>query len=309
MFHPIMTLYHELTSDTVADYESAIDVGDPLLDLVQDDWTVFSSRVLASGRAGKLLEILANAQWDDDSGESPFEAGDLYTRRRSWSHETLQQALDSVIAEIDGHADDRDIQKRLADALGEQLHLLSRHVRKGTRYYRGRPGHEPSGEPFSGAAIGAPPAAHATAGRASPAGVSVLYLAREEETVKAELRARAPVGPLSVCTVRATRNLKVLDLVRGYPGINPFTSSEESLFWEVEVADLLVHFGSELSQPVQSDDDPHEYTVTQQLCEAVRLAGYDGILYPSTRHDDGLNLVVFEPGALEIEDSWLVAQP
>ena len=42
---------------------------------------------------------------------------------------------------------------------------------------------------------------------------------------------------------RLARDVNVLDLVDGYPRINPFTESEETLFWEVEVADLLVLFG------------------------------------------------------------------
>jgi hypothetical protein len=52
LFEPLMALYHELTPDTVADYESGFEIGESLLTLVQDDWTVFSARVLADGRAG-----------------------------------------------------------------------------------------------------------------------------------------------------------------------------------------------------------------------------------------------------------------
>ena len=55
------------------------------------------------------------------------------------------------------------------------------------------------------------------------------------------------------------------------------------MFWDIEVANLLGHFGAELAQPAQVHDDPHEYQVTQQLCETVRSAGYDGIMYGSTR--------------------------
>lgn len=134
----------------------------------------------------------------------------------------------------------------------------------------------------------------------------MLYLARNEATAIGELRARVPNGPLSLCRIRTGRSLVVIDLVNGYPPINPFTTSGETLFGDVEVADLLGHFGHELSQPVQSDDDPQEYQTTQQLCAAVRSAGYDGILYPSTRVRGGVNLVIFDPGAGIIGDSWLV---
>ena len=107
--------------------------------------------------------------------------------------------------------------------------LVRRRVRKGIAFYRGRPGCQPQGEPYAGADIGAPPAAIATAGRANRTGAPVLYSARNEKTAIAELRARTPEGLLSVCRLRATRDLNVIDIVDGYPRINPFTSSEERL--------------------------------------------------------------------------------
>ena len=132
-------------------------------------------------------------------------------------------------------------------------------------------------------------------------------MARNEETAAAELRARVPSGPLSMCRVRPLRDLRVINVVNGYPRVNPFTSSEDRLFWEVEVADLLFNFGSELSQPVHSDDDPHEYRITQQLCEAVRDAGYDGVLYRSTRRARGVNLVLFDPSICKVLPSWVIS--
>lgn len=134
----------------------------------------------------------------------------------------------------------------------------------------------------------------------------MLYVARDEATSVVKLRARVPNGPLSMCKVRPARRLKVLDLVNGFRGINPFTTSEETLFWDVEVVNLLERFALELSQPVQSDDDPQEYRTTQKLCAAVRLAGYDGILYGSTRLDGGVNLVLFSPADGVIGESWRV---
>src|SRR5437773_375537 len=97
----MLGLYHELTSDTVDyGYEDPLRISDTLLDLVQDDWDVFSETLLESGNAGKLLENIANAHWDDDSGENPFDAEELYTRRPSVWHTSLEQAFAHVVAEI-----------------------------------------------------------------------------------------------------------------------------------------------------------------------------------------------------------------
>jgi RES domain-containing protein len=303
----MLGLYRELTPDTILDDEDPLVVGDLLETLVQDDWGIFSARLFDAERAGDLLVRIGNVGWDDDSGETPLSATELYTRRRSWSHETLEQQFAAVLEEIGGDPDNPENPARLAEALGEELASLARPIRRERSFYRGRPGVDANGVPFSGDAIGAPPPGMGGAGRANPAGVSMLYVAREAATATAELRVRESQGPLSMSRIRAARDLTVVDLVDGYPRINPFTTSDETLFWDVEVAELLRLFGEALSQPVQDDDDPQEYVVTQQLCTAVRVAGYDGIRYGSTRVDRDVNLVLFDPGSGVVQQpSWRI---
>lgn len=159
-FDAMLGLYHELTPDTILDWEDSLTVGDLLLNLVQDDWNVFSPRVLAGDRAGTLLVRIANADWDDDSGEMPLSERELYTRRRHWSHETLDQAFAGVMIEIgeeNTDPDDPQIPTRLADVLREPLESLERPIRRGAYFSRGRPGTRTSGDPFCGEEIGAPP--------------------------------------------------------------------------------------------------------------------------------------------------------
>jgi len=303
-FDAMMGLYRDLTADTILPYENPLRVGIPLLDLVQE-WGVFSERVIRADHAKALLKHLANYGWDDDSGEPKFNTIDLYTSRVSWSHSTLEEALDGLIRDLGEDPDDPDIPAKLGDALAEHLGVLQRRVSKGAIFYRGRHGCQASGEPYEGTAIGAPFPPQ-PAGRANRAGAPALYVARNERTATAELRARTPEGPLSMCRLRAVRDLSVIDIVRRHPGINPFTTSEDLLGWKIEIAELLNLFSDELSQPVQSDDDPLEYRVTQQLSEAVRATGYNGICYPSTRQTDGVNLVVFDPGLCRLGSSWLI---
>jgi hypothetical protein len=193
-FDAMMSLYRDLTADTILPDEDPLSVGSPLLDLVQE-WGVFSERVIRAKHAKALLRHLANYNWDDDSGEPKFNTIDLYTSRVSWSHETLEDAFDGLIRDLDEDADDPDIPAKLGDALAEHLGMLQRRACKGAIVYRGRHGCQASGEPYEGAAIGAPPAPQAPAGRAN--------------------------------------------IVRGHPGINPFTTSEDLLGWMVEIAELL----------------------------------------------------------------------
>jgi hypothetical protein len=48
----MMSLYHELTSDNVADYEDALDVGDPLIDLIQSRVVLQQAFSVSSGIFG-----------------------------------------------------------------------------------------------------------------------------------------------------------------------------------------------------------------------------------------------------------------
>src|SRR5689334_20340181 len=65
MFTAMMGLYRPMTSDNVDyGYENPLDVGDLPLQMIQDDWDVFSERVVEAHNAERLLENLANAFWD-----------------------------------------------------------------------------------------------------------------------------------------------------------------------------------------------------------------------------------------------------
>ena len=250
------------------------------------------------------MEKLANINWEKDSGEEKFYIGDLYTRRVSWSHETLEFAFGEILYEIGEDPDDEDAHEIIANEIGDEFSTFEDTIAAGIEFFRGRAGLASDGLPHSADAIGAPPDGRASAGRANAKGVSFLYVAYEEGTAVAEMRVRAPEGPLSLCRASALKDLRVIN-IHNLPRINPFTSDKHSLGWELEVWDLLRAFGDELCKPVKDDDDPQEYRITQKLCAAIRFRGYDGIVYRSTRRDGGTNLVVFDPKTFKIGDSWI----
>jgi hypothetical protein len=57
---------------------------------------------------------------------------------------------------------------------------------------------------------------------------------------------------------------------------------------------FLQRLGEELTRPVLPDSAAYEYTPSQYLCEFIKKAGYDGVLYRSSV-GDGMNLALFEP--------------
>ena len=108
----------------------------------------------------------------------------------------------------------------------------------------------------------------------------------------------------SVASVTVNREVRIIDLVKGPPGINPFTT--DTLRWDVEVQSLLIAFGEEMSLPLERDDDLAHYRPCQRLADFIREAGYDGIRYPSALNPDCTNVVFFDPTVATIGESKLV---
>lgn len=285
--------------------------GTAVIDLVQEDWEVFSEHLLENNGAGRLLEAIIHSGWDDDSGEPLLGASDLYVaRHRRWSHDTLADIWQQFAEEVKSEPT-RPLRFRDADfdefLIHEEL-LGSRTVRvpTGAVLYRARLGfvrNHNGDEPFWGAAIGAPSPGKAGPGRANAKGKVVLYCADQEGTAVAEVR---PVRGeyVSVAEIRAARELEILDLVTEPEWPNPFT--DDAVNYWVELAGLLAAFAEELSKPLRSRDDPTDYIPSQKLTELIQTARVDGIRYPSAMAPSGTNVVLFDPSVVQIGTSRLV---
>lgn len=312
---PVAALYepfHNLISSYKLAEGPPLEYGTPIVDLIQDDWEVFSERLVERGGAGALLDSILYSGWDDDDGEPPLGSSDPYVaRHRTWSHDTLADIWEEF-AERVKEDPTRELEFRDPEfddfLIGEDL-LGRRTVYgpPGTVFYRARPGfvktEEGRLEPHSGAGIGAPPPERAKAGRASPEGKVVMYCADQETTAVAEIRpARGEY--VSVAEVRANSELKILDLATEPEWPNPFTG--EAVNYEVEFAALLATFGEELEKPLRYRDDPTDYIPSQKLTDLIERAGVDGIRYPSAMSPGGTNVVLFDPKVVDICPSRLV---
>lgn len=314
-FRNLTSMYSPVSYDNTLSHVDYTDAGEPLESLVQDDWGVFSERLYDRNRAAELLgEILdarlTEAEWRNlrkDAFEYHFDPIELYTSREDPADFTWSDAWDE-------HKD------RVLVSLGaappfaitrESLEKAATILPAGSALYRARSGYTESStsrfvsrkEPLRGDKIGAPPAAKATAGRANRVGQVVLYCADEEATAVAEVRpARGFL--VSVGEFRAKRDLVLLDLVRQRPPINPFT--EPDLRYILQLNGLLRAFAADLEKPLDRNDDTSIYLPCQNLTDAVRAAGFDGIRYPSAMKPGGSNVVLFDPGDVEYVDSKLV---
>jgi hypothetical protein len=311
---PVSTLYDPF-ANLLSAYQPVedllLEVGTTILDLIQEDWEVFSERLFENGRAGQLLEVIMRSGWDDDSGEPILGAADLYVaRHRHWTHDTLEEIWQQFADEVKSDPT-RTLKFRDANfdefLIYEEL-LGSRTIRypAGTVLYRARLGFTRGNDgdkPYQGSAMGAPPPEKAGPGRASAKGKVVLYCTNQEPTAVAEVR---PVRGeyVSVAEVLAARELEILDLITEPERPNPFT--DDSVTYRVEFAGLLAGFAEELSKPLRSRDDPTDYIPSQKLVQLIQTTSVDGILYPSAMAPRGANIVLFDPSIGHIGPSRLV---
>ncbi len=293
--HNLLSMYVEADS-----FES----GEPLVDLVQWHWQVFDEDELSRSEQIKLLQRIANSDWDDDSGEPPINAKELYTPLGNTFHTTHRERWEEFCMEVREKPDEP---LPMADYLQEGFAQLDVQAPAGTAFHRARrgfvAGRYGDRTPFRGDDISAPPPEKALPGRANVQGQRVLYCADQERTAVAEVR--PPRGfYVSVATVVLKREARIFDLTKEIEQLNPFIG--ESLGWHVEIRSLLEAFGEEMSRPLERDDDRMHYIPCQKLADFIRDARYDGVRYPSALDPAGTNVVLFDPGIAEVTEPRLV---
>ena len=110
---------------------------------------------------------------------------------------------------------------------------------------------------------------------------------------------------ISVCRLRPRRELSILDLVSTHT-INPFDCEPGELGYWSEFLELLYAFGRQLSTPLERNDSVIDYLPSQKLAARLQEAHFNGIRYPSTMDEGGVNLVFFDPSVCEVHEPKLV---
>ena len=151
----------------------------------------------------------------------------------------------------------------------------------------------PSGKSMLGIEdMGCPPADKATAGRANPMGIPYSYLRQNEETTSYEVRA-LHLDRLVIGTFSTTRELKILDFTKP---LSLYVANLQSSDLAMEVSKylLLQRISKDLSKPLRRFDTELEYVPTQLICEFCKLHDIDGIMFNSSLHKGGVNVVLFD---------------
>ncbi|HXM47859.1 MAG TPA: RES family NAD+ phosphorylase [Pyrinomonadaceae bacterium] len=312
-FGNLMTIYSPVGPDNFnPNVEDPLDVGEPLDWLIDEDWSVFSETLSGTERRMDLLEAILNARCTNSEWRSDkkgvlevFDSLELYTSRQGVADYKLIDAWDEHKQEViirRGRARPFGVGKATLNRIANALAL-------GASLYRARPGFNTvrrggfsiAEQPYRDGEIGAPP--NASAGRANRKDQVVFYCADQDATAVAEVRP-AQGFFVSLGRFKAKRDLKLLDLVMSRPAINPFTDND--LRMAVETQALFAAFARDLETPLRRSDDDTTYLPSQNLTDAVRRAGFDGIRYPSAMNPGGSNIVLFDPADAEFVDSQLV---
>lgn len=146
--------------------------------------------------------------------------------------------------------------------------------------------------------MGPPSREKAIAGRANPMGIPYLYLSLNLETTLYEIRASF-LDEISVGVFRPKQHIE-LKLIDFTENISAFSGSPFNLR-DIAKSKLLKRaISSDLAKPIRRYDSELEYIPTQFICEYIKyLYDIDGIIFNSSLHIGGKNLVLFNTEKVE----------
>ncbi len=268
-----------------------VEVGFPLSSKIQSDWSFFSSNELAI----KILNfVIPQIHTDITSSDDTVEySDDILLNFGHW--ETLKDELkwkNRFVIDV----------LRLGkgefnwDAFLRDINILFNLTNK-AEIFRARI-HSKSGmSVYSVNEMGCPPKELASGGRANPAGIPFLYLSEDENTVLYEIRA-SYLDEISVGVFQLKEDIESVDIVdftKDSPLFQPEYVKET-----IQGKLLRDRISKDLSKPMRRYDSELEYIPTQFICEYIKVfTEAKGIRFRSSLHEQGNNIVFFEPELLE----------
>lgn len=245
------------------------DVGEPLFNLIQDEWNVFSEHAGIEIAENLFVDIMYYVKEDFDFEELYAKVFDsfIYEHQKSiWEEFSDDLKKRNRFFPVNSYITDNF---RKLFRFNEQL------IYEGTIFYRARLNKQTIND------MGAPPPSYASPGRANPKGISYLYCSPDATTCIAEIR---PYKSAEVTIVKllAVKPLKLVRLNTKRPVYSAFQFLP-SLLEGVETLQLYNTLATDLSFPVRPELSDIEYLPTQYLSEFIKNEGYDGFIYASSQ--------------------------
>lgn len=291
-------------------WESAIDLGEALSDMIQLEWEIFSETLPYEQQRVLLGSIYNGRLRPRDYDTSAIPVDDLWVdSERNFSHDSSDvrwEAFADYVKSVRRYVIEWDDIHEVNDPAHWLPALLTKTelmLTVGTKLFRAREGKNKSGAgPIPTKFMGSPPPDMAVSGRANPYGIPYLYLASDHGTAIAEIRPWVG-AEITIGEVEVKEDLKLLDLSdRPYLRDGPF--SVDDLATTIEEYSLLRALAEQLSKPTNPALSNIEYVPSQYLTEVIASNGFDGIRYASSL-GQGVNYVLFESKKVAIVDSKL----
>lgn len=127
---------------------------------------------------------------------------------------------------------------------------------------------------------GGTPIGKRRAGRVTPEGISVPYLAPNEETPLNELLANA-FDLVSIGTFRLKQDINIVNIL---------------------IANTRVF--ADIAKPLRRNDSILEYLPTQYITEFIKSRNYYGVKFTSTMETGGYNLAMFDENLFEFKEVY-----
>jgi RES domain-containing protein len=297
--------------DAVSIYEPADWTYDSISFLLQGDWEVFSDRIeqapddlmqrmaVAILKAGIDPKEYFSGDFPDYEGGFRSPEAELVDHWHEMAEAYFGDGVDNIKQNLSPDHGSEDAFQDIPDQLEAALEDLLVTYEPGKILYRARIHKDRfRTERFNLPEVGAPPPDKVPAGRANRKNEPVLYLASDEETALAEVRAWKGMA-VALAKFEVKNRLLLVSLLHYELPQSPFF--EELLQWKVQLAELFGRLADELSRPVIAHEDEKVYFSTQYLADWVRKARYHGIEYPSAM-GSGSNVVIFNPEDLKSLD-------
>lgn len=261
--------------------------GVPLFDLIQNDWNLFSNN---AGSRLLLDDILTSL-------DAPFHEANTLV---SYTNEIIE-----CVAYWEELKEKIKWENRFLTNIDklEELHwhhLFNRTVllSEDELLYRARLHYDDNQAVFDTGHMGCPERSKTNAGRANPQGIPYLYLSRTAETTLYEIRATY-LDELSVGTFKVNADSEII-LVDFTESVSAFYQGEESISELTKSMLLKRAISADLSKPIRRYDSVLEYIPTQFICEYIKyLYSADGIIFDSSLHQGGKNIVLFNQQKVE----------
>ena len=251
--------------------------GCPVSSLIDQDWNIFSSLTSSDKILGDILNRNNFAYSINDSVSYIQDVKECFN------------VWDELKKEV-------QTEKRYFSNIGafDWAAYIKSNVKidKGTVYYRSRvtPAEQDSLPPED---LGCPPAEKATAGRANPIGIPYLYLCDNIDTTFYEIRA-VYLDRISVGRFVIQRDLNLVNFNNSTNLFYAFSSeNNDSLIDVIKHKILFKKISADLSKPLRRYDTEIEYVPTQLICEYCKHNRADGIMFKSSLHHSGTNIVLF----------------